>query len=152
MTQMIIISFQEKHWNYIYRLVLDAIARSMTTKLLFMDMAHWNFLHWITRYGFKQMMLTLLVQNQCRSMMRKMTLFPNFQIVAHLDSLGFVQLLALHLKLLCGDELLDTAKKEKFGNEVSNVLFQITSCLRNMMNIRKSKDMFVHINGKNKHC
>ena len=78
----------------------------------------------------------------------KMTLCHNFQIVAHLDSLGFVQLLALHLKLLCGDELLDTAKKEKFGNEVSNVLFQITSCLRNMMNIRKSKDMFVHINGK----
>ena len=81
-----------------------------------------------------------------------MTLLPHFQIVAHLDSLGFVQLLALHLKLLCGDELLDTVKKEKFGNEVSNVLFQITSCLRNMMNIRKSKDMFVHINGKNKHC
>ena len=77
-----------------------------------------------------------------------MTLCHHFQIVAHLDSLGFVQLLALHLKLLCGDELLDTAKKEKFGNEVSNVLFQITSCLRNMMNIRKSKDMFVHINGK----
>ena len=59
-----------------------------------------------------------------------------------------MQLLVLHLKLLCGDELLDSAKKDKFGNEVSNVLFQITSCLRNMMNIRKSKDMFVQINGK----
>ena len=68
--------------------------------------------------------------------------------MVQLDSLGFVHLSVLHLKMLCGDEIIDSTKIQKFGGEVSNVLFQITSCLRNMMNSRQSKETFLQIGGK----
>ena len=74
--------------------------------------------------------------------------FYFFKIVEHLDSLGFIHLSLLHLKIICGDEILDSTKRDMFGNEMANVLFQITSCLRNMMNFKRSKDSFLQVNGK----
>jgi len=58
----------------------------------------------------------------------------NSKLIRILENIGFIQLAILHLKLLCNP----TSGKVN-ENDTSNVLFQITSSLRNMMSSAKSK-------------
>ena len=62
----------------------------------------------------------------------------NSKLVAILESLGFVHLSVIHLKVLC-DPVSSSNNGLENENETSNVLFQITSSLRNMLGSNKSK-------------
>ena len=68
----------------------------------------------------------------------------NGRLVKDLEGLGFMHLATLHLKVLCNQ---DAKKQETLRAEISNVMFQITSCIRNMMNSAKSKETFIEVGG-----
>ena len=71
----------------------------------------------------------------------------NPKLLQVLEGAGFVHLASLHLKVLVNA---DPAKQTALAKEISNVMFQITSCLRNMMNSKRSKAAFLEgeTNGK----
>lgn len=68
----------------------------------------------------------------------------NPKLLQTLEGAGFVHLATLHLKVLVNA---DPAKQSALAKEISNVMFQITSCLRNMMNSKRSKAAFLEGTG-----
>ena len=59
-----------------------------------------------------------------------------------LETVGFIHLATLHLKVLVNA---DPTRQSALAKEITNVMFQITSCLRNMMNSKRSKSAFLEV-------
>ncbi len=68
----------------------------------------------------------------------------NPKITNHLESVGFLHLSVLHIKLLCDQTTTQTSTPNpKTAAAMAQVMFQVSSCTRNMINSKASRLKFI---------